>query len=332
MRLERRYVSSLRGEHALGSVRLRIEGPLGLLWRQARVVGSQGIAVHPALENLSATLRLAASERWRDLGVRLMRRRGGLTEFESLREYVPGDDVRTVDWKAFAKRGHPNVRQYQVERGQELLILIDTGRRMGATTTDGEARGWTKLDHALDAALQLAAVALMKGDRVGMLAFDSGVRAYVPPRRGQRQMEHLREGVFDLLPSARDSDLGRALRAAAVRLRRRALVLVVSDVGGPALDRPPAQGAHPGRRPAPDPVRGARRPRPARSRGRRRGPRARPGPTRRVQAPRGRAPHRPARTGGLGRPHPERAPGGGRRPAADGVVGRASAECVSAGG
>jgi uncharacterized protein (DUF58 family) len=229
----RHYRAHLRGVHGVGRVRLRLRGPLGLIERQTTLIGRQSLAVEPALRHLGTILRLAANERWRELGVRVLPRRGGLTEFESLRDYVQGDDVRLVDWKAFAKRSKPAVRQYQLERGQEMLLLIDCGRRMGATTAEGEARGWTKLDHALDAALELAAVALQRGDRVGCLAFDATVRTYVPPRRGRTQLARLREALFDLLPSERDSDLGRALREASVRLRRRTLLLLLSDVADP---------------------------------------------------------------------------------------------------
>jgi uncharacterized protein (DUF58 family) len=198
--------------------------------------GETKIDVDPPLSGIRRTLRLAASERWRDLGVRVLRRRGGLMEFESLREYVHGDDLRVVDWKAFAKRGRPIVREFQEERGQELVLCIDCGRRMGvAAGEDGAARvrGWTKLDHALDAGLQIAAVALKRGDRVGCLAFDSRVRAWIPPGRGGRQLERLRESVFALEASELESDLGRALRELALLHRRRALVLILSEVADP---------------------------------------------------------------------------------------------------
>jgi uncharacterized protein (DUF58 family) len=245
----RTYRAALRGVHALGDVRLRVGSPLGLFWRQARVPSTQRVAVEPALAGLKNTLRLAASERWRDLGVRSLRRRGGMTDFESLRDYVSGDDVRFVDWKAFAHRGRPMVRQYQVERGQELILLIDCGRRMAATTAAGRTRGWTKLDYALDAALQLAAVALQEGDRVGILAFDSEVRAWVPPRRGARTFPRLMEAVFDLEPSLREADLGRALLEVATRHRRRSMIVILSDVADPlSIDRQRAALARGGRR------------------------------------------------------------------------------------
>jgi uncharacterized protein (DUF58 family) len=233
VRLARVYRPRLRGAHALGDVRLRVRGPLGLVDRQRRLRGTQVIAVEPALADLRNTLRLAASERWRDLGVRRLRRRGGASEFESLRDYVHGDDPRRVDWKAFARRGKPMVRQYQEERGQELVLLVDCGRRMRAVATEGARAGWTKLDWALDAGLQLAAVALARGDRVGALAFDERLRAYVAPARSAVQLRRLRDALFHLLPSAAESDLERALRELAARHRRRALVVVVSDVADP---------------------------------------------------------------------------------------------------
>lgn len=236
--LARVYRARRRGPHALLDMRLRLESPWGLLQRQSRMRGESRIEVHPPLLGMKRTLKLAASERWRDLGVRILRRRGGLVEFESLRDYVHGDDKRLVDWKAFAKRGRPIVREYQEERGQELVLLFDCGRRMGATAEAGPrgeegVRGWTKLDHALDAGLQIAAVALRRGDRVGCLAFDSRVRAWIPPVRSRKHLERLREAVFALEPSELESDLGRALRELALLHRRRALVLLLSDVADP---------------------------------------------------------------------------------------------------
>lgn len=241
--LVRVYTTSVRGEHAVGDMRVRLTGPWGLVQRSSRLSGARTIRVEPALLGLKRSLALAASERWRDLGARTVRRRGGLTEFESLRDHVVGDDLRLVDWKAFAKRGRPIVRQFQEERGQELVILVDCGRRMAATTAEDlprergtkriVARGWTKLDHALDTALEIAAVALQGGDRVGLMAFDAEVRAWVPLGRGRAHLGALRRGVFALEARARETDFARALRELSTRQRRRALVLVLSDVADP---------------------------------------------------------------------------------------------------
>ena len=150
-----------------------------------------------------------------------------------MRDYVPGDEVRFVDWKAFARRGRPMVREYQEERGQELILALDVGRRMGATAETATGSTWTKLDFAIDAALQLAAVALMRGDRVGIAAFDARLLAFVATSRGPLQLERLREACFHRLPSGLDSDLGGALRELGVRHPRRALLVVISDVADP---------------------------------------------------------------------------------------------------
>lgn len=240
--LVRVYRSGLRGVHRLGDVRARLSSPWRLWWRQERLAGGQEIEIEPPLTGLSRTLQLAESERWRDPGVRKLRRRGGLSEFESLREHVPGDDMRLVDWKAFAKRGRPIVRQYQEERGQELILVFDAGRRMAATSESDAPvlargvhtlRGWTKLDHALDAGLQIAAVALRQGDRVGALAYRERVLRWIPPMRSSAQLERLRGALFDLEASGDESDLERALRELALRHRRRAYVLILSDVADP---------------------------------------------------------------------------------------------------
>ena len=227
------YRAHRRGLAWLGQMRLRLTGPFGLMRRQARLSGRSTIRVRPALRGLSKTLALAASERWQDLGVRKLRRRGGLTEFESLRDYVRGDDVRLVDWKATARRGRPIVRELQEERGQELILLVDCGRRMAAPGTESELRGWSKLDHALDTALQTAAVALQQGDRVGILTFDARVRHFVAPARGRAHYARLERAVFEQQPSLTESDYARALREVGVRHRRRATLIVISDVADP---------------------------------------------------------------------------------------------------
>jgi uncharacterized protein (DUF58 family) len=109
---------------------------------------------------------------------------------------------------------------------------------MRAVSAEAGHSGWSKLDWALDSALQLAAVALARGDRVGALAFGAGVLAYVAPAKSSRQLQRLREALFHLQPQRGESDLERALRELGVRHRRRALVLVISDVADPFSTAP----------------------------------------------------------------------------------------------
>lgn len=239
--VKRSYRVDRRGVAALGDVRIRVRGPLGLLEREKRLPARQSIRVRPALADLDRTLRLAASDRWRDLGAHRLRSLGGRSEFESLRDYVLGDDRRHVDWKASARRGRPMVRQFEVERGQELWLLIDCGRRMDARREGAGRHGWSKLDHALDAAFELAAVALSRGDRVGAIAFDDGVRAFVPARGDRAQFLRLDRALFALSTAERESDLARALRELSVRAPRRALALVLGEAADPLSSPEQAQ-------------------------------------------------------------------------------------------
>lgn len=239
-RIETPFQARVRGVHAFARLRIAKRSALGLWWRQTLYAGTQTLEIEPPLTRLRETLELAASERWRDPGVKYLRRRGGLSEFESLREHVTGDDVRLVDWKAFAKRGRPIVREFQEERGQELILLFDCGRRMalpgGEPATDagqGQLFGWTKLDHALDTGLQLAAVALRQGDRVGAMAFGAGVLRWVAPARSSKQLERLRDALFDLCVSEDEPPLDRILAELALRHRRRAYVVIFSDIADP---------------------------------------------------------------------------------------------------
>jgi len=216
-----------RGSLALGRERIALVGR----WvrRTVLVEGRAELRVEPPMVRLGRTLELVASKRFLDQGTRRVRRaHGGQTEFESMREYVPGDEPRRIDWKAFARRGRPIVRQYEPERGQEVVVLLDMGRRMGvAVETDPVM---TKADRALDAALVFAAAVIAQRDRVGILAYDSEVVQWVAPRVSRRQFQRIKDVTAELVPSTAESNLAAAFRALRSLHRRRALVVVLTDL------------------------------------------------------------------------------------------------------
>jgi uncharacterized protein (DUF58 family) len=216
-----------RGDLRLGDVHLRLLGPLGLCARQVRVPASQDVKVYPDLTALTKeALALAvASDAPAE---RTLRRSAEGREFESLREYRTGDDYRTVDWKASARRGRTMVRVYQPERNQPVLLLLDCGRHMA-----GRVHGRRKLDHAVDAALRLAKVSLDAGDMVGVLAFASDVRAYLPPRKGHEHLRLLTESLYRAEAAFEESDYGRAYDFAFARSSRRSLVVLFTDLVDP---------------------------------------------------------------------------------------------------
>lgn len=233
-RFKSRFRARRRGRFNLGVLAFHVRGPLGLARQTVFFRGNDRLRVEPAMASLSRTLQLVASKRWWDLGVtRVRHARGGQTEFESLRGYVPGDEPRTLDWKAFARHGKPMVRQYEPEHGQEVILLFDCGRRMGIPVVEPGLPEWTKLDHALDAGLEFAAAVLSQGDRVGLMAFDSKVLSFVAPARSGRQLLRLKQAVFDLAPSERESNLSAALDELNVRHRRRCLVIILTDLADP---------------------------------------------------------------------------------------------------
>jgi uncharacterized protein (DUF58 family) len=146
------------------------------------------------------------------------------TELERLRDYVPDDDYRRIAWKATARRGRPVVVVHEIERSQNLVLLVDAGRLMGAPSGDLD-----KLDHAVNAALALAYVAVGVGDRVGLLVFADRVEQYLPPARGRRQLQVLLEALYRVSAQPVESDPARALRHLAARNPKRSLVVLFTD-------------------------------------------------------------------------------------------------------
>lgn len=216
-----------RGDVRFGDVHLRLLGPLGLCARQIRIPAEQVVKVYPDLSAL--TQEALALARASDAPAeRVQRRQGEGREFESLREYRNGDDYRTIDWKASARRARTMVRVYQPERNQPVLLLLDCGRHMA-----GKVDGRRKLDHAVDAALRLAKVSLDAGDLVGVLAFASDVRAYLPPRKGHEHLRLLTEALYRAEAALEESDYGRAYDFAFARSSRRSLVVLFTDLVDP---------------------------------------------------------------------------------------------------
>jgi uncharacterized protein (DUF58 family) len=210
-----------RGRHVLPAVALRSRGPLGLGAWQHRAAGEQELTVFPDLPGARRLARAVREGRFRDPGVRTRGPVGLGTEFERIREYLPDDDIRQVNWRATARAGRPMSNQHRVEQDQEIMVVIDVGRLMAAPLGDR-----TRLDAALDAAAALALVADELGDRCGALAFDDALRRHVRP--GRATGNAVVRATFDLEPSERDADYELAFRT--VGGGKRALVVVLTDL------------------------------------------------------------------------------------------------------
>jgi len=214
-----------RGRGKGGRMTLRVLGPLGLAWWQRRLELPWDVTVFPSLVGSSLRALPPQARRRRQAGLRSVQRRGEGRLFEGLREWVPGDDTRIIDWKATARRGKPIARQYEDERREHLLILIDAGRQLTA-----EIDGVPRIEAAIDAAVRLAHAAVEHDDNVGVMIFADVIQSFVPPTRGRRGLR----GVLGALAAAEarlvEPDYPAAFRYLAVRNRRRALTVFFTDV------------------------------------------------------------------------------------------------------
>jgi uncharacterized protein (DUF58 family) len=216
-----------RGSHELGVVAVRIRTSLGLLTRIGRSPNLErtAITVVPSLANVRRFRLLALQHRLSDAGVRALKQRGEGTAFAGLRDYVPGDDPRLLDWKATARHRRLITREQTIERSQTVISMIDCGRAM--TQLAGR---YPRFEHVLAAALVLSDVAASSGDRVGMIAFDDVVRSFVAPQRGTSALRTLHTALSALDATLTEPDYAAAFRMLATSQRRRALVVFFSDV------------------------------------------------------------------------------------------------------
>ncbi|MGB6973440.1 MAG: DUF58 domain-containing protein [Terracidiphilus sp.] len=235
-----------RGDWETGWTYVRYGSPLGLAERWAKAPLTQTVRVYPALRMGEEQQIFLARSRQIDLQLRQTRQRGLGRDFESLREYREGDDLRDVCWTATARRGNLITRQYQTERSQPVWIVLDCGRLMRSRVAaepgksalpvaGAEMRAHSKLDFACTTAVSLAQLALFSGDRVGLLAYGQGIQQRLLPGRGAAQMRQ----VIDALAQVR-AETGEAdhLRATAMLNRlqpRRSLILWITDLAESAM-------------------------------------------------------------------------------------------------
>jgi uncharacterized protein (DUF58 family) len=214
-----------RGAYTFPGLTARVAGPLGLAERQWRVALETPVRVYPNFRLAARMELLGRRAHLIRTGLHALRRRGEGRTFESLREYVQGDEFRHIDWKATARRQRPMVREYELERHQNVFLMVDAGRMMTAQV--GES---TKLDYAVNAALLMAHAAIGQSDKVGLLVFADEVQAYLPPRGGTRQIRQILEALCGVHASLVEPDYGLAFRYLAARRVQRALVPLFTDL------------------------------------------------------------------------------------------------------
>ena len=239
-----RISPSRRGRFTVEGLTLRVAGPLGLAARQRRISLEGTLRVYPPFRSRrEAELRLNR-DRLLQVGLRAAQGRGGGTEFDSLREYSVDDEFRRIDWAATARSTKTIVRTYRAERNQTVIVMLDTGRTMAgrialsaeaAHHADAADTSIPRLDHAMDAVMMMTAVATRLGDRTGLVCFGDRVRSVVPPAAGRGQLGVVTEAMYRLEPQLAESDYRGAFVETLARYRRRALLVVLTELSEQAI-------------------------------------------------------------------------------------------------
>jgi uncharacterized protein (DUF58 family) len=214
-----------RGKYTFGKTAVRYRSRLGLVWCQGDFDNVQTVKVYPNMRRAKEVELKALGANSLMAAQRKAIRRGEGREFESMRDYVRGDELRHISWTATARRGRLTTRQYQIERDQTIIIAIDSGRLM-----TGRIEQESKLDSAIQAALALMSAAARAGDNVGVLAFVRRIRRYLAPKRGVEHLDATLEALHDLEPELIQPSYTRAFQFIAANIKKRALVVILTDL------------------------------------------------------------------------------------------------------
>lgn len=214
----------LRGEQKFGKTDVLIPGPLAL-WQNRWSIGeATGMRVYPNFELLAKLAMINAQQNRTQLGIRQQYRRGEGMEFHQLREFRQGDSLRQIDWKASSRKHKLISKEYQDEKDQQIVFMLDCSRRM--RSMDGEL---SFFDHALHAMLILSQVALREGDAVGVLSFGAGYR-WQKPLKSSGAINTLLNHVYDIYPTSQAPDFAAATQQLLVRHTKRALIVMLTNI------------------------------------------------------------------------------------------------------
>jgi uncharacterized protein (DUF58 family) len=218
-----------RGKVVFEPAAIRVRSRLGLADLQLRIGAAQSVQVYPNFAALTRYAWLAGDRRLAEIGIKSYAARGAGTDFKQLGEYVPGMPTRHIDWNASLRHRRAVVREFQDDRDQAVMFLLDCGRRMRADERSGTAG--SHFDQALNAAMLLAYVALKDGDAVGAMTFghDPSQQRHFAPAKGMAALNSLVARLHDIEPSPTHSDYLAAARDLMLRVRRRSLVVVLTN-------------------------------------------------------------------------------------------------------
>jgi uncharacterized protein (DUF58 family) len=213
-----------RGEYEFGFVRVYVNSPIGLVSRRYTLDDPDKVAVYPSFLQLRKFELLAISNRLTEFGIKKIRKIGHNREFDQIKEYVPGDDVRTLNWKATARKGLMMVNTYQDEKSQQMYCLIDKGRTMKMPFDE-----LSLLDYAINSSLVLSNVAIRKDDKAGLMTFSNKLGNFVKAEKKPNQMERILETLYNQDMNFKEADFGRLYMHVKTQIKQRSLLMLYTN-------------------------------------------------------------------------------------------------------
>jgi uncharacterized protein (DUF58 family) len=213
-----------RGEYDFGQLNLYVSGPIGFVQRRFRFVASQVVPVYPSFLQMRRFQLMAISNRLSEIGVRKIRRIGHSMEFEQIKDYVKGDDMRTLNWKATARKGQLMVNSYTEEKSQQVYCVIDKSRGMKIPF-----RGLSLMDYAINASLVLSNVALLKHDKAGVVTYAEEISAFLPANRQATQMQRILDLLYRQKTRYLEADYEKLYSLLRNRITQRSLVVLFTN-------------------------------------------------------------------------------------------------------
>ncbi|MBD0350467.1 MAG: DUF58 domain-containing protein, partial [Flavisolibacter sp.] len=213
-----------RGEYAFGNINLYVSSPLRFVSRRYTIVQPQVVKVYPSYVQMRRYQILAAANRLQEVGVKRLRKLGHSLEFEQIKEYVPGDDYRTINWKATARHANLMVNNFTDERSQQIYCLINKGRVMKMPF-----EGMTLLDYAINATLTLSNVALLKQDKAGLITFAEQLDTFLPADKKPGQLNQLLEVLYKQNTAFLEPDFEQLFSIIRNRITHRSLLILFTN-------------------------------------------------------------------------------------------------------
>lgn len=213
-----------RGSYGFGFINVYVKNSFGFFSRKYAEGAAADVPVYPSYLQLRKFQLMAISNRLSEVGVKKVRRLGHSMEFEQIKEYVPGDDYRSINWRATARRGQPMINNYTDEKSQQVYCIIDKGRIMKMPFD-----GLSLLDYSINTSLVLSNVALLKQDKAGLITFSEGIGASVPADKSVLQMQHILEALYNQKTRYLESDFERLYIHIRRRITQRSLILLFTN-------------------------------------------------------------------------------------------------------